>query len=467
MRLSALGRRIVAAVIGVFALGAGGLHAQEVNPKRTIVIFGGFGYFDGAQHPWLHDLIRRDTNQQSKYGVEGRQLEEAVTKAAQSALASRDGRERREGAFARWSHHPVVFNSADLGTAFKRATGEDPVSTSAMFTEFDRAYMVVLSSGFEHHAVLRTPHERGVTFHAYTSVSVSASLVDLKGSGNIVLSASVLGEHEVNQLPAEDKLDSAVWAGRYGAAYGAAAGRALILLRRLADKSDAKDLERTSDTFMVTGATVLKLSGPAAAASQNAARLFDWRLADSIGDFCSPLNQCAEGSKGCTAMTGYLVSAMSQVLSQAGHKVLPPITWRTGTRDSKDLVQYKLHLPSTQLPELGSSTDLDFDPRRATYKVVATLAGITFDSSPERNGLRVTDVYSAIVNSWMSTTDPKTCASRPEDQRLLDTKRAGLGFKTDVRLAKDPPLGDETRRLLYMRAIHDGATKIAASLGGR
>lgn len=445
---------VLAGLVTVLLLPA---HSQSHDPRRSLVVFGGFGYLDGSQQRWLTDLIQRDADDRARFADEGHRLEARVANDARGTLAAR---------LKRWSAHRVVFDASDLKQAFTDATGETIVSTREMFAEFDRAYMIVLSSSFEHQAVLRTALKTQVTYHAYAAVSVSASLVDIRSSGNILQSTSALALHEVNQLPSRETADSDVWATRFAQAYAAAAGRALRQLLVLADRTDPGGAA-SWDSYMVTGAVVPSLPGAAQSASRLAASLFDWQLSDSVGSFCAPVNHCVSGSKACGAMTGFLVNAVSSALSQAGHTVLPPFTWRATAATTEQIARYRLTLPATPLPELASSTKLDFDPRRATYKVVALLGGTTFAKTVERLGVQQTDVYGATVDALVSRTDPATCESRRQDQHLLDKHSVGTGTTTDRHPVNEPVLDLESQRFQYLRAINDAVIRIATSLRGR
>jgi hypothetical protein len=452
--------RTVAVLIGLLVFLSSHAAAKGSDPNRAIVIFGGFGYFDESQQGWLSDLIKRDAQQRTTFSAEGRTLEETVAAAARTVFAPR---------VRKWSTQAVVFDAQDLAAAYQSATGRKNGNPREMFAEFERAYMVVLTSAFEYHTVLRTVG-RGITYHAYTEVSVAASLVDINGSGNILLSTSVLGVDERKGLATRDDPDSKVWAERYSSAYSKGAAKALTLLLALANKTDPAGLENAQDTYMVTGAVVLNVPGPA---SQLAARLFDWQfpsgagsLATDIGKACEPVNRCPGDSKACSAMTGFLVSAASETLSQAGHQVLPPMTWRAGTRTTTNIARYKLALPATPLPELVSSTDLAFDPQRATNKTVATLLGLEQTTGTGQNGIRSTDSYAAYVTAWVARTDPTTCETKPNDGHYF-TKSPVRGSIEDTHPAQEPPLDLESRRFLYLRAMHDAMKAIAAPTGGR
>ena len=125
-----------------------------------------------------------------------------------------------------------------------------------------------------------------------------------------------------------------------------------------------------------------------------------------------------------------------------------------------------MNLPSTALPDLASSTELDFNPKRATYKVVATLEGVSVTTEPSRSGVHATDAYGAYVNGWMSRTDPKTCTATAKDWRRLKDF-AAFATMTDSHPAKEPPIDVDTRRLLFMRAIHDATTALTVLPGDR
>jgi hypothetical protein len=421
---------------------------------RGLVIFGGFAYVDENQQAWLSNLIKRDAAHRTTFSEEGRTLEEAVAAAARKVFAPR---------LTKWSTQAVVFDFQDLKTAFEGATGlKDVVNPRVMFGRFDRAYAVVLTSGFEYHTVLRTVG-RDVTYHAYAEVSVAASLVDINGSGNVLLSTSVLGIDERRGLTTQDPLDSPVWAERYRSAYAAGAEKALALLQKLADKIAPSALDSSSSTYMVTGAVLLNMPGQA---SRLAAKLFDWQFAPGRGDLesdigtaCAPVNRCLGSSKGCSAMTGFLVSAVSEALSQDGRGVEPPMVWRAGTRPPDRIVRYKLALPATPLPELVSSTELTFDPQRAANKTVATLIGL--DQTTGTGPIRSTDSYAAYVDAWVEQPDPVTCKRRPNDGHFL-TKSPVRGSTEDTHPVNEAALDADSQRFLYLRAIHDAAKGMMA-----
>lgn len=421
--------------------------ARSAGPraKRAIVVFGGFGYFAESRQRWLTRLIQRSWND-AAYGASGKALEQEVESAARSDLAA---------GFRNWSAHDVVFDIDGLSQAFTATTGETVTDTREMFLEFDRAYIVVLSSGFEHNAVLRTPLENGALYHAYAEVGIAASLIDLRGSGDILLSASAMGIHETNGLTVRDAADDPIWAERYAQAYAAGARKALTLLRAQAARMAPGDVEKVENTYMVTGALV----GQGTEAGKRATAVFDWRPPAHFSSFCAPESTCPPGSP-CALVTNYLVTAMSATLSQAGYRVLPPLTWRDGIRAPGEMARYTLSLPASPLPELASSTAMDFSLNRASHKVVATLDGLTRGRAVARNGLVASDSYGVVIDAVIAKTDPETCESKVKDQKRFDTRQVGDSSIEDTHPVTEPPLDIDAQRFLYLRAINRAAARM-------
>lgn len=441
--------RVAAIVFGLALCLVPAAHAQKHDPTRTVVVFGGFGYFDKESHRWLTDLLER------REGLvkQGQSLERDVRAAAAATFAV---------PLRGWSSHKLVFNPEDLGAAFNAATKtQERVSdTGRMLAAFDRVLVVVLTGGFEHAAAQKVSLTGGrQIYHPYVFARVSASLLD-NATGSILLSTSALSMVAPGALYTDP---GQAWGDHFLAAYTEGARKALTQIRSLAETTKPGDTDDFKDVYAVTGAVVASSSTAAALA----AREFDWKSAGSaqnvsqeIGKACKPVTFCADGSGACRAMTGLLVAAVSESLSNGGHRVLPPVTWGDELLKADGILRYRLSLPAEGLSGMMPMTNIAFDAKRATKKTVAVLAGIDLTSKPDDDGVNAWDTYSASVNAHVFQTDPRDCTTlsssvfRKQDAKgsaPADRRPAASGF---------PELS--ARQLEFLRAIHRAAAGLTS-----
>ncbi len=414
--------------------------AQSYDPDDTIIVFGGFGYLDDAQQPRLHELVRRKADGHSMYPQLGSELEFGVARDALEILAETD--------LSKWTAYPVIFSPEDLAAAYQARTGETSYDTAKMFSAFERSYLLVLSGGFEHQSIVPA----GETFSGYATVGVSATLVDLNGSNDIVLSATHFGIRgkRTNLIDTLDTFNGEEeWIARFAVSYRDAAGGALRMLGQLAQKSNPSKVVNEWDTYMITGAFLAPHEETAAAAD-----LFGWRSSGDFGSFCQPVNHCESGAESCRAMIGYLTTATGQALAEAGLKVMPPIQWSERARDSNSIVSYKLSLPSSGLPNLVKSAGFVYDPDRAAYKVVPVLLGTTLRSALSEDGTYVEDSYGATVILKAGRTATSDCSSVIQEStigsiasaKIVDEKVRAPGSEETA------PSGQQLMTLLAMKA---------------
>ncbi|MGE3959595.1 MAG: hypothetical protein AB7H96_22965 [Vicinamibacterales bacterium] len=440
-------RRPLAAVLlcaGLSLLTAPTASAQKHDPARAVIVFAGFGYFDATRHQWLSDLLER----RAGLAAEGRELEGRVRDAAGKAFIA---------PASRWSTHQLVFDASTLAAAFRDATGrrdvEDP---GEMLAAFEHVFVLVLTGGFEHHADQKVPSSRGVFHHPFTFASVNASLLD-NASGTILLSTSTLS---VRAGAAQLRDPGQSWGPHYRAVYAAAAEQALIRMQGLMAASDPREADKARDAYAVTGAVLAAGSSAGAFAASE----FGWQaptgappLTAVVGNACRPDVHCS--SEGCEAMTGLLVSAVSESLSNRGYRVLPPVSWDEALLKTDSILRYKLSLPAEAMSGLMPITTIAFDPRRATNKTVAVLTGLGRSSHPDRNNITADDTYTASVGAQVFRTDPETCATLSSEPL---SRKDGLGTETDKGRPLSAPLPDvESRQLLFLRAARRAAQGLA------
>ncbi|MEM9570757.1 MAG: hypothetical protein AAF996_04775 [Pseudomonadota bacterium] len=414
--------------------------AQEFDPDDTIIVYGGFGYLDGEQQPWLHDLIRRGSDGRSKYVGLGSSLQRDVRSAAQRDLSDSD--------FSRWTSYPIIYSSTDLLNAHKIKSGSESLSTRDAFSSFGRAYLLVFSGGFEHDARYTQVQDGGLVF-AYSAVGVSATLVDLKGGNEILLSATHMGilgvQEDARKLNALNSDEETV--GRFAQIYREGAAGAMSSLAKLARSSNPKSISKAWDVYAVTGGFV-----PDREVSKFAAELFDWTPAAEFGSFCQPLNYCDPSSQACKAMLGYLTTATSEVLSKSGYRVLPPLSWQNQAQKSSSIALRTLSLPSSGLPDIVQSAQVNYDPKQATVKVVPVLAAATVTAGISKDGTFSADAYSAVTVLQAARTDTGACDTVIEEFGLGKMSQATV---TDSARHNDSVTDLSGQQLITLRAIRE------------
>ncbi|MBF18165.1 MAG: hypothetical protein CME88_07290 [Hirschia sp.] len=431
------------------------------DADRSLIIYGGFGYFDEARLKWLNSFVKRN----EAFSDIGRELQSSVQQNVRSLP-------RRH--LERWTSHPVIFSSSDLSSAYESLTGYEEFDSEIMFREFDHAYMLVLTGNFEHDAMFRGETSDGVQYRPYNMVGVSVSLIDLMGQHEIVLSASdaVIVQDSGDFVLSSPHLSDAEWATRYLAAYKKAADGAMFNLFRLAERANPKQISDSWETYMVTGAMVMDPDRADQADTKlNAQRVeaaFDWNrdlypmTSGRTPNACAPASYCKPGSAACNAMVGFMVGATSRALSQAGYKVMPPPVWQESSRTADQLARYNLRLPMSGLPELARSTPFTFDPNRASYKVLPSLQGIglTTGTTKQDMGLAA-DAYTAFlaVSGW--ETDSEDCSQIYGP--AFETLQAE-GLHSEVRPETETELDQSSRQILYFIAINEAFEALARKL---
>lgn len=438
--------------LALFWAGTVSAHAEKkYDQNKSIIVYGGFGYFDEVRLQWLNSFLRRD----QEYSQKGQELEHKVKGFV---------REQSTRSLSRWSSHPIIFSSSDLTKSYEASTGLGQTAKSDMFREFENAYMLVLTGNFEHKAVFSADSKLGTSYSPYTMVGVSASLVDLLGQHEIVLSASdVVIVQDEDNFRQSGILGDDEWADRFTIAYEKAAVGAIGSLFDLAKKANPRTISKSWETYMVTGANVLdpaRTTEPATVESlKRVEDVFEWsrtkypeKKGISAG-WCKPGNYCKLGSEACGALMGFMVGATSKALSQAGYKVMPPPVWEKSTRKADQLARYRLRLPMSGLPELANSTPFVFSPERATYKVYSQLQGVTVGTgkSSKMAGW-VADAYIANVGIYGARTQADNCSVTLEDAFDRDIQSAGAPHY-DHRPISEQGLNAGSKQILNFIAI--------------
>jgi hypothetical protein len=232
-------------------------------------------------------------------------------------------------------------------------------------------------------------------------------------------------------------------------------------MRELIDTSDPSASDKAKDAYTVTGAVVATGTSEGAFA----AREFEWQtpaggaftLSDSVGRACKPATYCS--SEGCRAMTGLLVGAVSESLSNRGYRVLPPVSWDDSLLKADNILRYRLSLPAEAMSGMMRMTNVAFDPERATHKTVAVLTGLGVSSKPDANEIKAVDTYTASVNAQVFRTDPRTCATLSSAPLTRDESK---GIETDDGRPLSSALPDQgTRQLMFLRAARRAAQNLA------
>jgi hypothetical protein len=425
--------------------------ARTHDAARSIIIYGGYGYFDKDRLPWLDGLIRRDAKGRSAYPELGQQLEASVRADAEKLLALPANK---------WSDHGVVFGSEDLARAYGKLGGSPTVLSEKMLEYFDNVYVLVLAGGFEHFSTLRTSVNAGLIAHTNAgAASVSASLIDLRQQ-SIVLSTFdfALAQRNGESRGASDT-DKAVL---FAEAYRKAAGNAIGQLARLAVRTNPARLD-DEKLYMVTGFSI-----PDREDAREVARLFEWSrsgqglVSGTPGSYCDPPKYCRQDSAACMALSGYLISATSRSLSEAGYRVLPPQMWKKSARSTGDIAQLRLELPDSALVDAAGAAEFAFDPASATYKVIAFIAGTTFTTKVKLDSpVWTEDFYGAAVAVTATRTMPTNCKEKIESPFQQTVVK---GLYLDTRPTSAPVVDDDPRRVMLLRAINAAASNLSKEL---
>jgi hypothetical protein len=158
-------------------------------------------------------------------------------------------------------------------------------------------------------------------------------------------------------------------------------------------------------------------------------------------------------------MTGLLVGAVSESLSNRGYRVLPPVSWDDSLLKADNILRYRLSLPAEAMSGMMRMTNVAFDPERATHKTVAVLTGLGVSSKPDANEIKAVDTYTASVNAQVFRTDPRTCATLSSAPLTRDESK---GIETDDGRPLSSALPDQgTRQLMFLRAARRAAQNLA------
>lgn len=435
-----------AAILGLQGSAHADFTAYDLDPARTLVIYGDIEYLDPKAQPQLAGML-------SNAGRD-RRLEDQ-RKALLNRLRDRVQRRDVSRALASWSTHPLAITLDDALKAVKKATGRDlPTSKSGRIeAAFDKIFGLVFVGGFEQLAVLETPTRRqGTLYHDHFAVTVTALLYDLKTS-EIVLSASAIDIQERGPVsrPLDDKGEIA---RSFAVAYGEAADDALQRLIALMNRMSAGAAEERWDTVMVTDLAM---------AGSKARQLFRFDGPDQAdGNFCPVRTLCRQGGDACRKVVGLLTNGVTSALSEAGLRTLPPWTLADWATSAERQVTVTLRLPQFSSDIARASRRIRLDASEANVKIIPRLDGI--DETVKDLKLATQHAYYSVL-SYKEARDTRDSARGcpPSGPVRTVNPQDFVGVAFDDRAKRAPTPTSSMERLFYTVAMYKVLENIAKS----